>query len=50
MEQSLLFSLQRLSKLQRSRFNALELQQIIEDECNSSIEKLVMLHNVCMHY
>ncbi|ABL02037.1 ABC transporter related protein [Candidatus Ruthia magnifica str. Cm (Calyptogena magnifica)] len=47
MEQSLLFSLQRLSKLQRSRFNALELQQIIEDECNSSIEKLVMLHNVC---
>ncbi len=47
MEQSLLFSLQRLSQLQRSRFDALELQQVIEDECNGLIEKLVMLHNIC---
>jgi ATP-binding cassette subfamily C protein LapB len=47
MEQSLLSSLQRLAQLQRSRFDVLELQQVIEDEYNASIEKLVMLSNVC---
>lgn len=47
MEQSLLFSLQRLTQLQRSRFDVLELQQVIEDEYNASIEKLVMLRNIC---
>ncbi|MBW5289383.1 MAG: Type I secretion system ATPase, LssB family LapB [Candidatus Ruthia sp. Apha_13_S6] len=47
MEQSLLSSLQRLSQLQRSRFNALELQQVVEDEYSDSIEKMAMLRNVC---
>ncbi|BBB22326.1 ABC transporter ATP-binding protein HlyB/MsbA family [Abyssogena phaseoliformis symbiont OG214] len=47
MEQSLLSSLQRLSQLQRSRFDALELQQVVEDEYSDSIEKMAMLRNVC---
>lgn len=47
MEQSLLFSLQRLAQLQRFRFEALEIQQVIGDEHNDSIEKLLMLSNIC---
>jgi len=47
MEQSLLSSLQRLAQLQRSRFDVLELQQVIGDEYNTSIKKLVMLRNIC---
>ena len=47
MQQSLLYSLQRLAQLQRSRFDLLELQQIIKDECNDAVVKLPMLQKVC---
>ncbi len=58
MRQNLLSSLQRLSQLQRSRFDVLELQQILdfdvlelqqilEDEYDDSMDRLQMLRNIC---
>ncbi len=46
-KQSLLSSLQRLSQLQRSRFDQVELQQVIEDEVQDGVANLAMLQNIC---
>ncbi len=47
MRNSLLASLQRLAQLQRSRFDRVELQQVVEDEFDESITKLVVLKGIC---
>jgi ATP-binding cassette subfamily C protein LapB len=47
MRNSLLASLQRLAQLQRSRFDRVELQQVVEDEFDESIAKLVVLKGIC---
>lgn len=47
MRDTLLFSLQRLSQLHRTRFDRVELQQVIEDKYDESVSKLIMLKNIC---
>jgi len=47
MKNSLLASLQRLAQLQRARFDRVELQQVVEDEYDESVAKLVMLKDIC---
>ncbi len=46
MKQSLLFSLQRLSQLQRSRFDVVELKQTIDDSYQENIDNFVLLKNI----
>lgn len=48
MKNSLFISFQRLAQLQRSRFDRVELQQVIEDEYNESVNKLTMLKGICL--
>ncbi|BAS68017.1 MAG: ATP-binding cassette domain-containing protein [Gammaproteobacteria bacterium] len=47
MKNSLLFSFQRLSQLQRARIDKVELQQVIDDEYDESSSKLVNLKGIC---
>ncbi len=47
MKESLLFSLQRLSQLQRVRFDSIDLQQSIEDSYDEQLNHLEVLRNVC---
>ncbi|NYT28258.1 MAG: ATP-binding cassette domain-containing protein [Candidatus Thiodubiliella endoseptemdiera] len=46
MKQNLLICLQRLSQLQRSRFDRVELQQVVEDKYDESVSRLVMLKGI----
>lgn len=48
MRNSLLSSLQRLSQLQRTRLDPAELQQVVQDEYDESVDKLIMLKDVCL--
>lgn len=48
MKDSLLFSFQRLSQLQRARIDSVELQQVIDDEYDESVSKLIMLKDICL--
>ncbi len=45
-KQNLLICLQRLSQLQRSRFDRVELQQVVEDKYDESVSRLVMLKGI----
>ncbi len=47
MKKSLLLSLQRLAQLQRSRFDGLELQQVIEDHVQEPVSNSTILANIC---
>ncbi|SFV87156.1 Type I secretion system ATPase, LssB family LapB [hydrothermal vent metagenome] len=48
MKNSLLISLQRLSQLQRTRVDGVELKQVVEDGYDESVDKLVMLKDICL--
>jgi hypothetical protein len=43
----LLSTLQRLSQMQRSRFDRVELQQVIEDEVKEGLANFSILQNIC---
>lgn len=47
MQKSLLHSFQYLAQLQRSKFDLLELQQVIQDDCNDVVVNLTMLKKIC---
>jgi ATP-binding cassette subfamily C protein LapB len=46
-QDSLVFSFQRLSQLQRARIDQVELQQVIDDGYDESVNELVVLKDVC---
>ncbi|CAB5507220.1 hypothetical protein AZO1586R_2288 [Bathymodiolus azoricus thioautotrophic gill symbiont] len=46
-KQILLSTLQRLSQMQRSRFDRVELQQVIEDEVKEGLANFSILQNIC---